>query len=225
MNITSKFSIKIAHIFSNDKKSNTHTQVIQASQDLEASQEKARKELLKLHKTSRPGFPFKPTCMAYDNLQHMLAIGTKYGYVKLYGGESVEYTLFHGGSGSSGTTSANQSFGPVHTTCSNSLTNDNNNNLSNINSYSNTNLLTNNNNANSSAANSSPAATLSSLHASTMPQSQSAALNFPSAVLFMAFVTNEGALITYCDDNTLSFWNLRQKQPAILFSKKLVNEK
>ena len=53
----------------------------------------------------------------------------------------------------------------------------------------------------------------------------SAALNFPSAVLFMAFVINEGALITYCDDSTLSFWNLRQKQPAILFSKKLVNEK
>lgn len=225
MSITSKFGIKLANIFSNEKKSNSSSQVIQASQDLEVSQEKARKELLKLHKTSRPGFPFKPTCMAYDNLQHMIAIGTKYGYVKLYGGESVEYTLFHGGNGSSGSSSSNQSFGIVHTTCSNSLANDNNNNLSNINNYSNSNLISNNNIANSSSANSSPAATMSFIHAQTSSQSQSAALNFPSAVLFMTFVINEGALITYCDDNTLSFWNLRQKQPAILFSKKLVNEK
>ena len=98
MSITSKFSIKLANIFSNDKKSNASSQVIAASADLEVIQGRARAEPLKLHKTSRFGFPFRPTCMAYDNLQHMLAIGTKYGYVKLYGGESVEYTLFHAGS-------------------------------------------------------------------------------------------------------------------------------
>jgi hypothetical protein len=69
--------------------------------------------------------------MAYDNLQHMLAVGTKYGYVKLYGGESVEYTIFHGGNGNSGSNSANQSFGSCHTTNASSLVNDTNNNYSN----------------------------------------------------------------------------------------------
>ena len=34
-------------------------------------------------KTFRYGFPFEPTSIAYDVLQHLLAIGNKHGYVKL----------------------------------------------------------------------------------------------------------------------------------------------
>ncbi len=170
MSITSKFSMKLANIFSNDKKSQEkNSQVSAASADLEAAQEKARKEQLVLTKTSRLGFPYRPTCMSYDPVQHLLAIGTKHGYVKLYGGELIEYTLFHG--------SAPQSFTPIP-------------------SYTPLNNSPGANNANSFSR-------LASTSANAM--SSSSALSFPSAVLFMAFVVNEGALITYCDDNTWSF--------------------
>jgi syntaxin-binding protein 5 len=173
MNKSSKFSIKLANIFSNEKKNSTTSQATSASAELEASQEKARKETFNLTKTSRIGFPHKPTCMAYDVMQHILAIGTKHGYVKLYGGPSIEYTLYHASS--------------IGNSC----------------------------NSNSSA----------SMAATSANSTQTQSSGFSTAVLFMNFVCNEGVLITYCDDGTISLWNLRQKQPGILFSKKLINEK
>lgn len=97
-------------------------------------------------------------------MQRLLAIGTRFGYVKLYGGESIEYTLYHAPSSKS----------------------DNGGSQSPI---------------------------------------TAAGVLLPAAVLHMSFVINEGALITYCDDGALSFWNLRQKQPGILFTKKLINER
>lgn len=160
MSMASKFSMKLANIFSNsDKKNPASTHASTATAELEAIHEKAKKETLKLTKTSRIGFPHKPTCLAYDQVQHLLAIGTKYGFVKLYGGDSIEYTIYH--SQSNNSSSQNQL---QHSTLSN-------------------------------------------------------------AVLSMVFVTNEGALITYTEDSTLSLWNLRQKQPGVTFSKKLINEK
>ncbi|RNA10956.1 syntaxin-binding 5 isoform X2, partial [Brachionus plicatilis] len=160
MSMASKFSMKLANIFSNsDKKNPSSSCASTATAELEAIHEKAKKETLKLTKTSRIGFPHKPTCLAYDQVQHLLAVGTKYGFVKLYGGDSIEYTIYH------------------------SQTN------------------------NSSSQN---------------LQQHSAHQN---AVLSMAFVTNEGALITYTEDSTLSLWNLRQKQPGVTFSKKLINER
>ncbi|CAF0873638.1 unnamed protein product [Brachionus calyciflorus] len=176
MSMASKFSIKLANIFSNsDKKSSNSSQMSAANAELEAIQDKARKETLKLTKTSRIGFPYRPTCVAYDQVQHLLAIGNRYGYVKLYGGDSIEYTIYHSQS------STSQNFN--HAASSSSLTQ----NLQ---------------------------------GSTTTPNSQ-----YPNSVLFMAFVTNEGALITYTEDSTISFWNLRQKQPGITYSRKLVNEK
>ena len=219
MNITSKFSMKLANIFSNDKKSHVNSQASAASADLEAAQEKARKEQLVLTKTSRLGFPYRPTCMSYDPVQHLLAIGTKHGYVKLYGGEMVEYTLFH--------SAAPQGFTPIPS--SYVAPNNNNNNTSNSSSNNNSNNSNNSPNPNSSHYSQSSAASSNSAAAYAASSGGSerlstSALYFPSAVLFMTFVINEGALITYCDDNILSFWNLRQKQPGILFSKKLMSE-
>lgn len=174
MSMASKFSMKLANIFSNsDKKPLSAAQTSSAAAELEAIQEKAKKETLKLTKTSRIGFPFRPTSMAYDQVQHLLAIGNRYGYVKLYGGESIEYTIFHSQSNSS----SSQNF---------------------------------NHNSSTSSMNQTP----------QMPASL-----YPNAVLFMTFVVNEGALITYTEDGTISFWNLRQKQPGITYSRKLVNEK
>ena len=195
MSITTKFSNKIAHIFSNDKKSNASAQVIQASQDLEVSQEKARKELLKLHKTSRSGFPFKPTCMAYDCVQHLLAIGTKNGYIKIFGGDSVEYTIFHASS------SINQQQQQQQ-----QQSNSNGNNTPSCITLTGSPLL-------------------STMHMAANVGASNANLPLSSAILFIQFIVNEGALVVYCEDSTLSFWNLRQKQPGLLFSKKLVNEK
>jgi hypothetical protein len=190
MSMASKLSIKLGNIFSNENKrlaSSSASQAANLSSNIEAMQEKARKEeTLKVTRTSRIGFPYRPTCIAYDLVQHVVAIGTRYGYVKLYGGESVEYTLCHvqsspsssskSGGGSSGTPTLSSS--PV----------------------------------------------LGHLSASTNAASAGCLFN-SDAVLFMSFVINEGALITYCEDGTLSFWNLRQKQPGVLFNKKLINEK
>ena len=178
MSMASKFGKSIVNMFTNDKKGNAAVQASAAAAELEAAQEAARKELLTLSKTARFGFPFKPTCMAYDMVQHILAIGTRNGYVKLFGGESVDYTIFH---------------------------------VSSLQAQS-----------NQSASNSNGS---TSLVGSPIIPSSNTPLAFPTSVMSMCFLINEGALITYCDDNTLNFWNLRQKKPALLYSKKLVNEK
>lgn len=188
MSIASKFGKSIANMFANDKKLNAE-KAQAAAADLESSQEMLRKDGLKVSKTARFGFPFKPTCMAYDSVQHLLAIGTKNGYIKLFGAESVEYTIFHASSSNS-----NQQ---VQQPASPGSSNTNNISLS-----------------------GSPV--LSSSH---VISAAAGANTLPAAVLFIQFIVNEGALVVYCDDGILSFWNLRQKQPGLLFSKKLVNEK
>lgn len=149
--------------------------------------------MLKITRTSRLGFPYKPTCVAYDTVQHLVAVGTRYGYVKLYGAESIEYTLYHtptsqtlsGSGGGKSSILSSQAGTPPNASGTASPV------------------------SNSMGGASSSGGTLLS----------------PAAVLFMSFVVNEGALITYCDDGTLSFWNLRQKQPGILFTKRLINER
>lgn len=204
----SKLSMKITNLFSSESKKEKQTtaQITAQAAELEAQQEKARKEVLMLTKTSRLGFPYKPTSLAYDCVQHILAIGTKHGYVKLLGADSIEYTIFHGMASSSSSTNNNsplatQTFGTVTATTS----------------------------ATSSAASQSPSQSssksLASAYINNTASGSAASANFGSAVLFMAFVINEGALITYCDDSTLTFWNLRQKQPGVLFARRLVNEK
>ncbi|KAM7539250.1 hypothetical protein Aperf_G00000048998 [Anoplocephala perfoliata] len=41
------------------------------------------------------GFPFQPSCMAFDSVQRILAIGTKNGCIKLLGRPGVEFHLQH----------------------------------------------------------------------------------------------------------------------------------
>lgn len=176
----SKFGKSILKMFdtiTNDKKSNATSQANAAAADLEASQESMRtNENLQLCKMVRHGFPYKPTCIAYDIVQHMVAIGTRNGYVRLFGADGVESTMFH---------------------VSSLMT------LGNTPSAVNTNLIS----------------------GSPICGAANNGGGFSPSVLFMSFLMNEGALITYCDDNTLSFWNIRQKQPGMVFTKKLVNER
>jgi hypothetical protein len=195
MSVASKIGNKLLSMF-NEKKSSSAVQATNAAAELEAAQEMARKETLRLSKTARIGFPYKPTCIAFDMVQHVLAIGTKSGCVKLYGGESIEYTIYHTTNQASSNLSAS-SIGHGNGGSSSSL----GQTASNINSTG----------SNPSSGVGSPNLSLNS--------------SITPAVIFMSFVINQGALITYCDDCTISFWNLRQKKPGILFSKKLVNEK
>jgi syntaxin-binding protein 5 len=37
-----------------------------------------------LLQTFRHGFPFQPTAVAFDPIQHLLAVGTKSGSLRLY---------------------------------------------------------------------------------------------------------------------------------------------
>ena len=195
MSMASKFGKTIVNMFTNDKKLNAEKAQAAAS-ELEAAQEVLRRESVKITKTARFGYPFKPTCMAYDSVQHLLAIGTKNGYIKLFGAETVDYTIFH----ASAFISQNQQQQQAQQQLSGAASSPNGSNTNNI-SLSGSPILPSNH-VSSAIANSAP-----------------------SAILFLQFIINEGALVVYCDDGTLSFWNLRQKQPGLLFSKKLVNEK
>jgi hypothetical protein len=204
-----KLSSKLANIFSNEKKSSAQVQAQSAAAEIEASQERARKELLKLTKTARIGFPYRPTCIAYDSVQHLVAIGTRQGYVKLYGGESIEYTISHMSSAASqqGASAGLSSGGGG------------------AQSFEAVGSVAGFGSASASSGNESP---VTATGTAAKYVEASASSNQPTSlpsVLFMSFVINEGALITLCDDSTISFWNLRQKQPGILFSRKLVNEK
>ncbi|CAF3572963.1 unnamed protein product [Rotaria sordida] len=57
--------------------------------------ETSKKEDFSLSEIVRYGFPYQPTALAYDSVQKILAIGTKNGIVKIYGGAFVECTLSH----------------------------------------------------------------------------------------------------------------------------------
>ncbi|XP_069800701.1 syntaxin-binding protein 5-like isoform X3 [Dendropsophus ebraccatus] len=46
-----------------------------------------------------------------------------------------------------------------------------------------------------------------------------------AAVLHLQFLINEGALVTACADETLHFWSLRQKRPAVLHSLRFNKER
>ena len=173
-----KSILKMFDTITSDKNKTTATmQANAAAADLEASQESMRtNENLQLTKINRHGFPYRPTCIAYDIVQHLVAIGTRNGYVKIYGAESVEYTMFH--------VSSMMNLGPTP-----------------------------------------PAVNTTFLCGSPIIGSSANGGGFSPSVQFMSFLINEGALITYCDDNTLSFWNIRQRQPSLCFSKKLINER
>ena len=201
-----KIGKSIANMFSNEKKSSQ--QATQVAAELEATQE-AKRELLKLSKTARIGFPYKPTCMAYDMVQHVLAVGNSSGYVKLYGGESIEYTIFHASAASSSSSAtANNSSSQIQQQMSG---------IAAQSSQGSGSLA-------AGAINSSNSTLGSNMSASQLASSQQM-VPTSNAVLFMSFLINQGALITYCEDGVLSLWTLRQKQPCLSFSKKLVNER
>ncbi|CAF0752875.1 unnamed protein product [Adineta steineri] len=57
--------------------------------------ETLKKEDFSLSEIVRYGFPYRPTTLAYDPVQKVLAIGTKNGIIKIYGGAFVECSLQH----------------------------------------------------------------------------------------------------------------------------------
>ncbi|UJR25564.1 hypothetical protein I4U23_006909 [Adineta vaga] len=57
--------------------------------------EPLKKDDFSLSEIVRYGFPYRPTTLAYDPVQKVLAIGTKNGIIKIYGGAFVECSLEH----------------------------------------------------------------------------------------------------------------------------------
>ncbi|KAF5403307.1 hypothetical protein PHET_03020 [Paragonimus heterotremus] len=41
------------------------------------------------------GFPYHPTCMAFDPVQKIIALGTKAGVIRIFGRPGVDYVVFH----------------------------------------------------------------------------------------------------------------------------------
>ncbi|XP_077980343.1 lethal(2) giant larvae protein homolog 1-like [Glandiceps talaboti] len=60
-----------------------------------AEREKQKKELFAFNKTVEHGFPNKPSSISFDPKLKLLAIGTRTGVVKVYGGPGVEFIGVH----------------------------------------------------------------------------------------------------------------------------------
>jgi len=60
-----------------------------------AEREKQKKELFAFNKTVEHGFPNKPSSVSFDPKLKLLAIGTRTGVVKVYGGPGVEFIGVH----------------------------------------------------------------------------------------------------------------------------------
>ncbi len=52
-------------------------------------------EQMKLEKTNRHGFPHKATCVAFDQVQRLLAIGTRSGAVRIFGRPGIDVEFSH----------------------------------------------------------------------------------------------------------------------------------
>ncbi|RZF32693.1 hypothetical protein LSTR_LSTR004121 [Laodelphax striatellus] len=57
--------------------------------------ETLRPENFEVSKTFRHGFPFQPTAIAFDPIQHLLAIGTKTGSLRILGRPGVDSHVRH----------------------------------------------------------------------------------------------------------------------------------
>ncbi|VDQ03189.1 unnamed protein product [Trichobilharzia regenti] len=44
---------------------------------------------------SSHGFPYQPTCIAFDPVQRIIAVGTKSGCIRIFGRPGVDYNICH----------------------------------------------------------------------------------------------------------------------------------
>jgi len=58
-------------------------------------EETLRSEHFQIIKTARHGFPYRPTAIAYDPVQNLLAVGTKSGNLRIFGRPGVECDIKH----------------------------------------------------------------------------------------------------------------------------------
>ena len=61
------------------------------SQQVSVERQKLQKELFAFRKTVQHGFPHKPTAVAFDPVQKLMAIGTQTGALKVFGRPGVEF--------------------------------------------------------------------------------------------------------------------------------------
>lgn len=72
------------------------------SQQVSVERQKLQKDLFAFRKTVQHGFPHKPTAVAYDPEQRLMAIGTQTGALKVFGQPGVEFYGQHTVTGSAG---------------------------------------------------------------------------------------------------------------------------
>ncbi|XP_074645038.1 syntaxin-binding protein 5-like [Tubulanus polymorphus] len=60
-------------------------------------EETLRSEHFQVCKTIRHGFPYQPMCLAFDPIQHLLAIGSKNGSLRIFGRPGVDCHVSHDG--------------------------------------------------------------------------------------------------------------------------------
>lgn len=85
------------------------------SQQVSVERQKLQRELFGFRKTVQHGFPHKPTAIAYDPEQRLMAIGTQTGALKVFGRPGVEFygqhTASNSGVNSPGTPTSSTSAG------------------------------------------------------------------------------------------------------------------
>ncbi|KPU75199.1 uncharacterized protein Dana_GF21382, isoform F [Drosophila ananassae] len=69
----------------------------QATRQEQEIQEQLKADHFTLKKTFRHGFPYSPTCFAFDPVQKLLAIGDKSGYIRILGRPGVDAHAKHEG--------------------------------------------------------------------------------------------------------------------------------
>lgn len=77
-----------------------------SSQQVSVERQRLQKELFAFRKTVQHGFPHKPTAVAYDPEQRLMAIGTQTGALKVFGQPGVEFYGQHTVTNTGVTTSA-----------------------------------------------------------------------------------------------------------------------
>ncbi|CAH8438141.1 unnamed protein product [Dicrocoelium dendriticum] len=70
----------------------------QSKQDTYSSveiEESLKCENFQIGKVAIHGFPYRPSCMAFDPVQKILAVGTKTGIIRIFGRPGVDYVVSH----------------------------------------------------------------------------------------------------------------------------------
>ncbi|THD26882.1 Syntaxin-binding protein 5 [Fasciola hepatica] len=88
-------SKKLLKVIDGIRSWNMSTSQISPSKVCVGIDESLKCENFQVGKIAVHGFPHQPTCMAFDPIQKIVAIGTKMGVIRIFGRPGVDYVVSH----------------------------------------------------------------------------------------------------------------------------------